>query len=196
MSPPPPQRVKKSNKTDDKKRIALKEILSGESVVVEFTASMVHPKMTTGIQQSRLSAGAVSKSSPTICWITETRLLIAYKNVQPESGTMMGFAKLLTERVNIFITPLEDIYDIQLTKFFKSNGMTITTRNSVYQLLRLTPSPTDLVPYLKDVRTPRNAPESSLSTDIPTQIRKFAELRDQGLITEDEFQKQKEKLLS
>ena len=39
-------------------------------------------------------------------------------------------------------------------------------------------------------------PATTVTMDIPTQIRKFAELRDQGLITEDEFQEQKTKLLS
>ena len=193
---PVPKTVKKPNKSEEDKRTKLSEMLSGEKIVLEFSASMVHPKMTTGIQQTRTSMGAVSKSSPTICWITETRLLIAYKNVHAEGRKMRDMAKLLAEPINIFITPLGEIYDIQLTKFFKSNGMTITTRNSLYQFVGTTPSPTDLIPYLKEAKTPTSAPESSLSTDIPTQIRKFAELRYQGLITEEEFQVQKTKLLS
>ena len=195
-SSPSPKTVKKPNKSEEDKRTKLREMLSGEKVVLEFAASMVHPKMTTGIQQTRTSVGAVSKSSPTICWITETRLLIAFKNVHAEGRKMRDMAKMLAEPINIFITPLGEIYDIQLTKFFKSNGMTITTRNSLYQFVGTTPSPTDLIPYLKDAKTPTSTPESSLSVDVPTQIRKFAELRDQGLITEEEFQVQKTKLLS
>ncbi len=195
-SAPIPKTVKKPNKADEDKRTKLREMLSGEKVVLEFAASMVHPKMTTGIQQTRTSVGAVSKSSPALCWITETRLLIAFKNVHAEGRKMRDMAKMLAEPVNIFITPLGEIYDIQLTKFFKSNGMTITTRNSIYQFVGTAPSPTDLIPYLKDAKTPTSVPESSLSVDVPTQIRKFAELRDQGLITEEEFQVQKTKLLS
>jgi hypothetical protein len=37
--------------------------------------------------------------------------------------------------------------------------------------------------------------ESNL-TDVPEQLKKFAELRDQGIITDEEFLEQKKKLLS
>lgn len=37
---------------------------------------------------------------------------------------------------------------------------------------------------------------SSIDTDIPTQIKKLAELKDQGILTEDEFNKKKIELLS
>ena len=57
---------KQAEKSVEKKRVALDEALSSEEVVLEFTASMVHPKMTSGVQSSRTSLGAVAKASPTI----------------------------------------------------------------------------------------------------------------------------------
>jgi hypothetical protein len=38
--------------------------------------------------------------------------------------------------------------------------------------------------------------EVAQSIDVPEQLKKFAELRDQGIITEGEFLEQKKKLLS
>jgi hypothetical protein len=38
--------------------------------------------------------------------------------------------------------------------------------------------------------------EIGQSVDVPEQLRKFAELRDQGIITDEEFLEQKKKLLS
>ena len=107
---------KQAEKSVEKKRVALDEALSGEEVVLEFTASMVHPKMTSGVQSSRTSFGAVAKASPTICLITKTRLLIAYKNVHPEGTKISDAAKLMGEPVNVFITSLDDIYDMRRRK--------------------------------------------------------------------------------
>jgi hypothetical protein len=187
---------KQAEKSVEKKRVALDEGLSGEEVVLEFTASMVHPKMTTGVQSSRTSFGAVAKASPTICLITKTRLLIAYKNVHPEGTKISDAAKLMGEPVNVFITSLDDIYDIQMTQFGKSKGMTVTTRNSAYQFVSTSPVPSELIPLLKSKNTAAGTVGVTQSVDVPEQLKKFAELRDQGIITEDEFLEQKKKLLS
>ena len=187
---------KQAEKSVEKKRVALDEALSGEEVVLEFTASMVHPKMTTGVQSSRTSFGAVAKASPTICLITKTRLLIAYKNVHPEGTKISDAAKLMGEPVNVFITSLDDIYDIQMTQFGKSKGMTVTTRNSAYQFVSASPIPSELIPMLKSNDTPVDRVEVAQSAGVPEQLKKFAELRDQGIITEEEFLEQKKKLLS
>ena len=186
---------KQAEKSVEKKRIALDEALSGEEVVLEFTASMVHPKMTTGVQSSRTSFGAVAKASPTICLITKTRLLIAYKNVHPEGTKISDAAKLMGEPVNVFITSLDDIYDIQMTQFGKSKGMTVTTKNSAYQFVSTSPIPSEIIPLLKSSSEVGKV-EVGQSVDVPEQLKKFAELRDQGIITDEEFLEQKKKLLS
>jgi hypothetical protein len=186
---------KQAEKSVEKKRVALDEALSGEEVVLEFTASMVHPKMTTGVQSSRTSFGAVAKASPTICLITKTRLLIAYKNVHPEGTKISDAAKLMSEPVNVFITSLDDIHDIQITQFGKSKGMTVTTRNSAYQFVSTSPIPSEIIPLLKSSLEVGKV-EIGQSVDVPEQLRKFAELRDQGIITDEEFLEQKKKLLS
>jgi hypothetical protein len=187
---------KQAEKSVEKKRVALDEALSGEEVVLEFSASMVHPKMTSGVQSSRTSFGAVAKASPTICLITKTRLLIAYKNVHPEGTKISDAAKLMGEPVNIFITSLDDIYDIQMTQFGKSKGMTVTTRNSAYQFVSTSPIPSELIPLLKTSSVEVGRAAIAQSVDVPEQLRKFAELRDQGIITDEEFLEQKKKLLS
>ena len=186
---------KQAEKSVEKKRVALDEALSGEEVVLEFTASMVHPKMTTGVQSSRTSFGAVAKASPTICLITKTRLLIAYKNVHPEGTKISDAAKLMSEPVNVFITSLDDIHDIQITQFGKSKGMTVTTRNSAYQFVSTSPIPSEIIPLLKSSLEVGKV-EIGQSVDVPEQLRKFEELRDQGIITDEEFLEQKKKLLS
>ena len=186
---------KQAEKSVEKKRVALDEALSGEEVVLEFTASMVHPKMTTGVQSSRTSFGAVAKASPTICLITKTRLLIAYKNVHPEGTKISDAAKLMSEPVNVFITSLDDIHDIQITQFGKSKGMTVTTRNSAYQFVSTSPIPSEIIPLMKSSLEVGKV-EIGQSVDVPEQLRKFAELRDQGIITDEEFLEQKKKLLS
>ena len=186
---------KQAEKSVEKKRVALDEALSGEEVVLEFTASMVHPKMTSGVQSSRTSFGAVAKASPTICLITKTRLLIAYKNVHPEGTKISDAAKLMSEPVNVFITSLDDIHDIQITQFGKSKGMTVTTRNSAYQFVSTSPIPSEIIPRLKSSLEVGKV-EVVQSVDVPVQLRKFAELRDQGIITDEEFLEQKKKLLS
>ena len=186
---------KQAEKSVEKKRVALDEALSGEEVVLEFTASMVHPKMTSGVQSSRTSFGAVAKASPTICLITKTRLLIAYKNVHPEGTKISDAAKLMSEPVNVFITSLDDIHDIQITQFGKSKGMTVTTRNSAYQFVSTSPIPSEIIPLLKSSLEDGRAAVVQ-SVDVPEQLRKFAELRDQGIITDEEFLEQKKKLLS
>ena len=186
---------KQAEKSVEKKRVALDEALSGEEVVLEFAASMVHPKMTTGVQSSRMSFGAVAKASPTICLITKTRLLIAYKNVHPEGTKISDAAKLMSEPVNVFITSLDDIHDIQITQFGKSKGMTVTTRNSAYQFVSTSPIPSEIIPLLKSSLEDGRAAVVQ-SVDVPEQLRKFAELRDQGIITDEEFLEQKKKLLS
>jgi hypothetical protein len=186
---------KQAEKSVEKKRVALDEALSGEEVVLEFTASMVHPKMTSGVQSSRTSFGAVAKASPTICLITKTRLLIAYKNVHPEGTKISDAAKLMSEPVNVFITSLDDIHDIQITQFGKSKGMTVTTRNSAYQFVSTSPIPSEIIPLLKSSLEVGKV-EMGQSVDVPEQLRKFAELRDQGIITDEEFLEQKKKLLS
>jgi hypothetical protein len=186
---------KQAEKSVEKKRVALDEALSGEEVVFEFTASMVHPKMTTGVQSSRTSFGAVAKASPTICLITKSRLLIAYKNTHPEGTKISDAAKLMSEPVNVFITSLDDIHDIQITQFGKSKGMTVTTRNSAYQFVSTSPIPSEIIPLLKTSLEVGKV-EIGQSVDVPEQLRKFAELRDQGIITDEEFLEQKKKLLS
>ena len=186
---------KQAEKSVEKKRVALDEALSGEEVVLEFTASMVHPKMTSGVQSSRTSFGAVAKASPTICLITKTRLLIAYKNVHPEGTKISDAAKLMSEPVNVFITSLDDIHDIQITQFGKSKGMTVTTRNSAYQFVSTSPIPSEIIPLLKSSLEVGKV-EVVQSVDVPEQLKKFAELRDQGIITDEEFLEQKKKLLS
>jgi hypothetical protein len=186
---------KQAEKSVEKKRVALDEALSGEEVVLEFTASMVHPKMTTGVQSSRTSFGAVAKASPTICLITKSRLLIAYKNTHPEGTKISDAAKLMSEPVNVFITSLDDIHDIQITQFGKSKGMTVTTRNSAYQFVSTSPIPSEIIPLLKSSLEVGKV-EIGQSVDVPEQLRKFAELRDQGIITDEEFLEQKKKLLS
>ena len=186
---------KQAEKSVEKKRVALDEALSGEEVVLEFTASMVHPKMTSGVQSSRTSFGAVANASPTICLITKTRLLIAYKNVHPEGTKISDAAKLMSEPVNVFITSLDDIHDIQITQFGKSKGMTVTTRNSAYQFVSTSPIPSEIIPLLKSSLEVGKV-EVVQSVDVPVQLRKFAELRDQGIITDEEFLEQKKKLLS
>ena len=186
---------KQAEKSVEKKRVALDEALSGEEVVSEFTASMVHPKMTTGVQSSRTSFGAVAKASPTICLITKSRLLIAYKNVHPEGTKISDAAKLMSEPVNVFITSLDDIHDIQITQFGKSKGMTVTTRNSAYQFVSTSPIPSEIIPLLKSSLEVGKV-QIGQSVDVPEQLRKFAELRDQGIITDEEFLEQKKKLLS
>jgi hypothetical protein len=187
---------KQAEKSEEKKRTALNEFISGEEVIQEFTASMVHPKMTTGIQASRLSFGAVAKASPTICLITKTRLLIAYKNVHPEGNKISDAAKLLAEPVNVFVTSLDDIFDIQMTQFGKSKGMTVTTRNSVYQFVSTIPIPSELIPLFKTNNAAAGTVGVTQSVDVPEQLKKFAELRDQGIITDEEFLEQKKKLLA
>ena len=186
---------KQAEKSVEKKRVALDEALSGEEVVLEFAASMVHPKMTTGVQTSRTSFGAVAKASPTICLITKTRLLIAYKNVHPEGTKISDAAKLMSEPVNVFITSLDDIHDIQITQFGKSKGMTVTTRNSAYQFVSTSQIPSEIIPLLKSSLEVGKV-EVVQSVDVPEQLKKFAELRDQGIITDEEFLEQKKKLLS
>ena len=186
---------KQAEKSVEKKRVALDEALSGEEVVLEFTASMVHPKMTSGVQSSRTSFGAVAKASPTICLITKTRLLIAYKNVHPEGTKISDAAKLMSEPVNVFITSLDDIHDIQITQFGKSKGMTVTTRNSAYQFVSTSPIPSEIIPLLKSSLEVGKVGVGQ-SVDVPEQLKKFAELRDQGIITDEEFLEQKKKLLA
>ena len=187
---------KQAEKSAEKKRIALDEAISGEEVVLEFTASMVHPKMTSGVHSSRASFGAVAKASPTICFITKTRLLIAYKNVHPEGNKISDAAKLMSEPVNVFISPLDEISDIQMTQFGKARGMTVTTRNTAYQFVSTDPIPSELIPLLKSSNAEVGRGDNAQSVDVPEQIKKFADLRDQGIITDEEFLEQKKKLLS
>ena len=187
---------KQAEKSVEKKRVALDEALSGEEVVLEFSASMVHPKMTSGVQSSRTSLGAVAKASPTICLITKTRLLIAYKNVHPEGSKISDAARLMAEPVNVFITSLDDIFDIQMTQFGKSKGMTVTTKNSAYQFVSTSPIPSELIPMLKSSNAQVGKVEAAQSVGVPEQLKKFAELKDQGIITYEEFLEQKKKLLS
>ena len=187
---------KQAEKSVEKKRIALDEAISGEEVVLEFTASMVHPKMTSGVHSSRASFGAVAKASPTICLITQSRLLIAYKNVHPVGNKISDAAKLMSEPVNVFISPLDEISDIQMTQFGKAKGMTLTTRNTAYQFVSTDPIPSELIPFLKSSNAEVGRGDNAQSVDVPEQIKKFAELRDQGIITDEEFLEQKKKLLS
>ena len=187
---------KQAEKSVEKKRIALDEALSGEEVVLEFTASMVHPKMTSGVNSSRLSFGVVAKASPTNCLITKTRLLIAYKNVHPEGNKISDAAKLMSEPVNVFISPLDEISDIQMTQFGKARGMTVTTRNTAYQFVSTDPIPSELIPFLKSSNAEVGRGDNVQSADVPEQIKKFADLRDRGIITDEEFLEQKKKLLS
>jgi hypothetical protein len=187
---------KQAEKSVEKKRIALDEAISGEEVILEFTASMVHPKMTSGVHSSRASFGAVAKASPTICLITKTRLLIAYKNVHPEGNKISDAAKLMSEPVNVFISPLDEISDIQMTQFGRAKGMTLTTRNTAYQFISTEPIPSELIPFLKSSNAEVGGGDNAQSVDVPEQIKKFADLRDQGIITDEEFLEQKKKLLS
>lgn len=185
----------KVNKAVEEKRKALYEVLNGEPITLEFTVLMSQPSMAQGIQASRVSMRNVSKSSPGLCWITNTRLLIAYKNTHPASSKVRDFAKLLGEHMNIFIVGLEEIYDIQVGKFFKSETMTLTTRNSIFEFVSTVPRANEIIFFLK-----RNAPTEALpppppTSDVVDQIRKFGELRDQGLLTNEEFEAQKKKLL-
>jgi hypothetical protein len=121
--------------------------------------------------------------------------LIAYKNTHPEGTKISDAAKLMSEPVNVFITSLDDIHDIQITQFGKSKGMTVTTRNSAYQFVSTSPIPSEITPLLKSSLEVGKV-EIGQSVDVPEQLRKFAELRDQGIITDEEFLEQKKKLLS
>jgi hypothetical protein len=73
--------------------------------------------------------------------------------------------------------------------------MTVTTRNSAYQFVSTSPVPSEIIPFLNSKLEFGNV-EIIQSIDVPEQLKKFAELRDQGIITEEEFSEQKKKLLS
>jgi hypothetical protein len=180
----------------EKKRLALGDVLAGETVVIEFSASMTQPKMVSDLKSTRLTLEAVAKSSPALCWITQSRLLVAYKNVHLEGSKISDGLKLIAEPVNVFITSLEEIFDLQVIRFGKSDGMVITTRNSICQFVSTNPTVSELVPLLKPSINKSETKDNSTIIDIPEQLRKFAELRDNGIITEEEFLEQKKKLLS
>ncbi|OGO66767.1 MAG: hypothetical protein A2029_03205 [Chloroflexi bacterium RBG_19FT_COMBO_47_9] len=50
--------------------------------------------------------------------------------------------------------------------------------------------------YLEHAPTPEAMPATDIKTDIPVMISKLADLRTQGVLTEDEFQQKKSELLS
>ena len=116
--------------------------------------------------------------------------------MHPEGSKISDAARLMAEPVNVFITSLDDIFDIQMTQFGKSKGMTVTTKNSAYQFVSTSPIPSELIPMLKSSNAQVGKVEAAQSVGVPEQLKKFAELKDQGIITDEEFLEQKKKLLS
>jgi hypothetical protein len=83
-----------------------------------------------------------------------------------------------------------------MTQFGRAKGMTLTTRNTAYQFVSTEPIPSELIPFLKSSNAEVGGSDNAQSVDVPEQIKKFADLRDQGIITDEEFLEQKKKLLS
>jgi hypothetical protein len=77
--------------------------------------------------------------------------------------------------------------------------VTITTQNTVFQakVTKLyAKQVSDIITgHINDHRQKVSVPSESRNVDIAEQIKKFADLKDQGIITEEEFIEQKQKLL-
>jgi hypothetical protein len=189
-----------SEEKSDKKRATKRDFLlgslNGETRLFEFEGEMTHPFYRSGVSDTRISMDGLTVS-PALCWITETRLLIAYKN------THMHFTGGDPLNINVYISNLSDIQDIKIfdhtfprSASGREIGLLITTLNNCYQFASTSPEPSVVLQKLNQPKQAIKVTIESNLTDVPEQLKKFAELRDQGIITDEEFLEQKKKLLS
>lgn len=75
-------------------------------------------------------------------------------------------------------------------------GLLITTLHNCYQFASTNPEPRVVLSKLNQPKQAIKVTIENNLADVPEQLRKFAELRDQGTITDEEFLEQKKKLLS
>lgn len=75
-------------------------------------------------------------------------------------------------------------------------GLLITTLHNCYQFASTNPEPRVVLSKLNQSKQAIKVTIENNLADVPEQLRKFAELRDQGTITDEEFLEQKKKLLS
>lgn len=69
----------KSDKKRELKRGMLRSSLGSEMCLFEFQGEMTHPFYRSVVSDTRITMDGFTVS-PAVCWVTETRLLIAYKN--------------------------------------------------------------------------------------------------------------------
>ena len=204
-----------SEEKSDKKRATKRDFLlgslNGETRLFEFEGEMTHPFYRSGVSDTRITMDGLTVS-PALCWVTETRLLIAYKNTHMHfTGgdplniipTLGDIGRRMTENLNVYISNLGDIQDIKIfdhtfprSASGREIGLLITTLNNCYQFASTSPEPSVVLQKLNQPKQAIKVTIESNSTDVPEQLKKFAELRDQGIITEEEFLEQKKKLLS
>ena len=201
----------KSDKKKELKRELLRSSLGSERSLFEFEGEMTHPFYRSGVGDTRITMDGLTVS-PALCWVTETRLLIAYKNTHmhftggdplniiPSLGDI---GRRMTENLNVYIANLSDIHDVKIFDhtFSRSTsgrevGLLITTLNNSYQFASTTPEPSVVLSKLNQPKQAIKVTIENNAADVPEQLKKFAELRDQGIITDEEFLEQKKKLLS
>jgi hypothetical protein len=201
----------KSDKKKELKRELLSSSLGSENCQFEFEGEMTHPFYRSGVGDSRITMDGLSVS-PALCWVTETRLLVAYKNTHmhftggdplniiPSLGDI---GRRMTENLNIYIANLDDIHDVKIfdhtlprSTSGREVGLLITTLNNSYQFASTNPEPNVVLSKLNQPKQAIKVTIENSVVDVPEQLKKFAELRDQGIITDEEFLEQKKKLLS
>jgi len=98
--------------------------------------------------------------------------------------------------------PLDEISSINFTISVTGSNIKVHSNNNVLEVMGI-PKNEDIEAFVKNTKQyieKYKAPVAAVSKsnnnlDIAEQIRKFAELRDQGILTEEEFTIQKKKLL-
>jgi hypothetical protein len=122
---------------------------------------------------------------PTCIAATDTKVIIVSQN-------LLGFFNPMTQAT----FPYDKISSIA-TETAMFLGVRIIVMSQILTLKMVSPHPQDFVNFVMErINRPSSATnQPTVAVDVPTQLKKFAELKEQGVITDEEFLAQKKKLL-
>jgi hypothetical protein len=113
-----------------------------------------------------------------------------------------AFGSLSKASQDMEVTPIKSVTSVQAKKdnirtkvTVYASGNTIEFRFGHSEANRFKTAIMDLILGAKDAPPPATAVAAAPVVDVADQLEKFAKLRDQGILSEEEFQAQKQKLL-
>ncbi len=93
--------------------------------------------------------------------------------------------------------PLSKISAIEMSKGMFGKKINLKMSGNTAQMTMISQGdPEGFVAYVRENMGEKAAPAAAPADDIPTQIQKLAALKDQGILTEDEFAAKKAELLA